>query len=46
MPMRVASSASASVAPAGACAAPPCTADLKTYQVKVEGDAVLVGVPA
>ena len=30
----------------GKAAAPPCTVDLKTYQVKVEGDAVLVGVPA
>jgi nitrite reductase/ring-hydroxylating ferredoxin subunit len=30
----------------GKAVAPPCTVDLKTYQVKVEGDAVLVGVPA
>lgn len=30
----------------GKAAAPPCTVDLKTYPVRVEDGALLVGVPA
>jgi nitrite reductase/ring-hydroxylating ferredoxin subunit len=29
----------------GKAASAPCTEDLKTYPVKIEGDAILVGVP-